>query len=66
VEEEKKYSGTQSFVNFKNVVWHESFKCLLKSLAPLSKIGFWVKCWDGIERLFYPLILILSADYEEQ
>ncbi|KAG2345160.1 hypothetical protein BDR05DRAFT_975302 [Suillus weaverae] len=28
--------------------------------------GFWVKCWDGIECLFYPLILILSADYEEQ
>ncbi|KAG1908350.1 uncharacterized protein F5891DRAFT_1124177 [Suillus fuscotomentosus] len=54
VEEDRKYSGTQSFVNFKNVVWHESFKC------------FWVKCWDGIEHLFYPLILILSADYKEQ
>ncbi|KAG1874972.1 hypothetical protein F4604DRAFT_2009023 [Suillus subluteus] len=66
VEEEKQYSGTQSFVNFKNVVWHESFKCLLKSLASLSKTGFCVKCWDAIERLFYPLILILSADYEEQ
>ncbi|KAG2068362.1 hypothetical protein BDR04DRAFT_1119853 [Suillus decipiens] len=66
VKEDRKYSGTQSFVNFKNVAWHESFKCLLKSLAPLSKTGFWVKCWDGIECLFYPLILILSADYEEQ
>ncbi|KAG1842161.1 hypothetical protein DFJ58DRAFT_844771 [Suillus subalutaceus] len=66
VEEDRQYSGTQSFVNFKNVVWHKSFKCLLKSLAPLSKTGFWVKCWDGIERLFYLLILILSADYEEQ
>ncbi|KAG1833209.1 hypothetical protein F4604DRAFT_2019034, partial [Suillus subluteus] len=66
VEEEKQYSGTQSFVNFKNVVWHELFKCLLKSLASLSKTGFCVKCWDAIERLFYPLILILSADYEEQ
>ncbi|KAG1878522.1 hypothetical protein C8R48DRAFT_745205 [Suillus tomentosus] len=63
VEEDRKYSRTQSFVNFKNVVWHESFKRLLKSLAPLSKTGFWVKCWDGIE---HPLILILSADYEEQ
>ncbi|KAG2058240.1 hypothetical protein BDR06DRAFT_980503 [Suillus hirtellus] len=43
------------FVNVKNVVWHESFKHLLKSLAPLLKTGFWVKCWDGIE-----------SDYEEQ
>ncbi|KAG2156529.1 uncharacterized protein EDB93DRAFT_1101423 [Suillus bovinus] len=55
VEEDRQYSGTQSWVNFKNVVWHESFKCLLKSLAPLSKTGFWVKCWDGVE-----------SDYEEQ
>ncbi|KAG2063088.1 hypothetical protein BDR04DRAFT_1131147 [Suillus decipiens] len=54
-----------SFINFKNVVWHKSFKCLLKSLAPLSKTGFWVKCWDGIKHLFYLCILILSADYEE-
>ncbi|KAG1813073.1 hypothetical protein DFJ58DRAFT_850692, partial [Suillus subalutaceus] len=37
VKEDRQYSGTQSFVNFKNVVWHKSFKCLLKSLAPLSK-----------------------------
>ncbi|KAG1731406.1 hypothetical protein EDB19DRAFT_2008263 [Suillus lakei] len=66
VEEDKQYSGTQSFVNFKNVVWHESFKCLLKSIALLSKTGCWVTCWDNIKRLFYPLILILSADYEEQ
>ncbi|KAG2160107.1 uncharacterized protein EDB93DRAFT_1237319 [Suillus bovinus] len=66
VEEDRKYSGTQSFVNFKNVVWHESFKRLLKSIALLSKTGCWVMCWDNIKRLFYPLILILSADYEEQ
>ncbi|KAG2158730.1 uncharacterized protein EDB93DRAFT_1290809 [Suillus bovinus] len=66
VEEDRKYSGTQSFVNFKNVVWHKSFKRLLKSIALLSKTGCWVMCWDNIKRLFYPLILILSADYEEQ
>ncbi|KAG1866887.1 hypothetical protein F4604DRAFT_1517903, partial [Suillus subluteus] len=54
------------FINFKNVVRHKSFKCFIKSLAPLSKTGFWVKCWDGIEHLFYPLILILSANYKEQ
>ncbi|KAG2356490.1 hypothetical protein BDR07DRAFT_1453395 [Suillus spraguei] len=66
VEEEKQYSGTQSFVNFKNVIWHESFKCLPKSLTPLLKTSFCIKCWDGIEHLFYPLILILSANYEEQ
>ncbi|KAG2160202.1 uncharacterized protein EDB93DRAFT_1261699 [Suillus bovinus] len=66
VEEDRKYSRTQSFVNFKNVIWHESFKRLLKSIALLSKTSCWVMCWDNIKCLFYPLILILSADYEEQ
>ncbi|KAL4063444.1 hypothetical protein J3A83DRAFT_4193087 [Scleroderma citrinum] len=28
--------------------------------------GCWVKCWDNINCCFFPLILILSADYEEQ
>ncbi|KAG1888071.1 hypothetical protein F4604DRAFT_1877317 [Suillus subluteus] len=32
---------------------------------PISFVNF-KNCWDGIEHLFYPLILILSADYKEQ
>ncbi|KAG1818101.1 uncharacterized protein BJ212DRAFT_1446567 [Suillus subaureus] len=66
VKEDKQYSGTQSFVNFKNVVWHELFKHLLKSIVLLSKTGCWVTCWDNIKCLLYPLILILLADYEKQ
>ncbi|KAG1829439.1 hypothetical protein EV424DRAFT_1470719 [Suillus variegatus] len=56
VKEDPKYSKKKSFVNFKNAVWHES---TLKS-------GYWFECWDCVQRLLWPLILILSADYKEQ
>ncbi|KIK16350.1 hypothetical protein PISMIDRAFT_15886 [Pisolithus microcarpus 441] len=31
-----------------------------------SQAGCWVNCWDGIPHRFFPIVLILSADYEEQ
>ncbi|KIJ61765.1 hypothetical protein HYDPIDRAFT_176905 [Hydnomerulius pinastri MD-312] len=66
VKEDKKQAGKPAWVNFKNAVWHESFKKLLETIASHSKTGCWVKCWDDVARWFFPLILILSADYEEQ
>ncbi|KAG1840105.1 hypothetical protein C8R48DRAFT_621151 [Suillus tomentosus] len=66
VKEDKKHSRKPVYVNFKNAVWHQSFLKILACLAPLSKFGSAVKCWDDIIHIFYPIILILSADYEEQ
>ena len=39
---------------------------MLDSIIQLSKVGFAYKTFEGIMRLLYPIILILSADYEEQ
>jgi len=39
---------------------------LLEAIKEHSRTGYWVRCSDDIERLLYPFILILSADYEEQ
>ncbi|KAI6142486.1 hypothetical protein BKA82DRAFT_4331474 [Pisolithus tinctorius] len=66
VKEDKKYSGKKSFANFKNRVWHESFKKILDTISEYSKTGYWVRCWDGIACRLFPTVLILSADYEEQ
>jgi hypothetical protein len=55
-----------SFTNFKNVVWHESFHVLLRTIAEHTAEGYWHLGVDGIERLLFPILLILSADYEEQ
>ncbi|KAI6027992.1 hypothetical protein BKA83DRAFT_4462562 [Pisolithus microcarpus] len=54
------------FANFKNAVWHHSFKKLLETIEKESQTGCWVNCWDGIVCRFFLVVLILSADYKEQ
>jgi hypothetical protein len=53
-------------VNHKRVVWHEAFYKLLESIEEISKTGIWIDCADEIRRNIFPLVLILSADFEEQ
>ncbi|KAG2039785.1 hypothetical protein BDR03DRAFT_933074 [Suillus americanus] len=65
VKEDKQHSGKPAFVKFKNAVWHASFLKILDCLAPLSRFGSAIKCWDDIICTFYLIVLILSADYEE-
>ncbi|KDR65150.1 hypothetical protein GALMADRAFT_148940 [Galerina marginata CBS 339.88] len=65
VGEEEEERGDPQYVNFKRVVWHESFRKLLESIKEFSKTGYNVYCGDGIFRHLFPLILFLSADYEE-
>ncbi|KAH9017269.1 hypothetical protein EDB85DRAFT_2203032 [Lactarius pseudohatsudake] len=55
-----------SFVNFKRTIWHESFSMIVQSIVTHSKTGCWLECGDGVERWLFPIVLILSADYEEQ
>ncbi|KAG1816991.1 hypothetical protein EV424DRAFT_1624504 [Suillus variegatus] len=66
VTEDKEHAGKSSWVNFKNMVWHESFGRITSSLASKSRTGQWYSCLDGIDRWFFLCLLILSADYEEQ
>ncbi|KAG2138254.1 hypothetical protein BD769DRAFT_1384774 [Suillus cothurnatus] len=49
----------------KKFFWHKSFLKLLEAVIVHSKSGYWFECWDHIQHLLWPLILILSADYEE-
>ncbi|KAI5996963.1 hypothetical protein EDD15DRAFT_2528643 [Pisolithus albus] len=58
--------GKLSWMNLKRVVWHESFLKILDSIVSLSKVGFAYQTFEGTVRRLYPVILILSADYEEQ
>ncbi|KAH9029162.1 hypothetical protein EDB85DRAFT_2147471 [Lactarius pseudohatsudake] len=55
-----------AFVNFKRAVWHESFFMIIQSIVTHSKTGCWLECGDGVKRWLFPIVLILSADYEEQ
>ncbi|KAG2037928.1 hypothetical protein BDR03DRAFT_981931 [Suillus americanus] len=66
VKEDRDHASKPSWVNFKNAVWHESFIKILSSLASKSHTGQWFECLDNVQCWFFPFILILSADYEEQ
>ena len=62
----RRRKGKKDYIDFKRVVWHESFRKLLDTIREPSTTGFWVKCGDNITRQLFPMVFILSADYEEQ
>ncbi|KAF9470064.1 hypothetical protein BDN70DRAFT_770837, partial [Pholiota conissans] len=66
VKEDSNETGKKDFVNLKRVVWHEGFKELFESIIQYAKTGIMKLCGDGIRRWLFPIILMLSADYEEQ
>ncbi|KZP29511.1 hypothetical protein FIBSPDRAFT_727366 [Athelia psychrophila] len=66
VEEESSESGKKNFVLHKNIVWHEAFRKILEQLVDLAKHGYNHTCADDILRWLFPILIILSTDYEEQ
>ncbi|KAG1897928.1 uncharacterized protein F5891DRAFT_1241093 [Suillus fuscotomentosus] len=64
--EDQEHAKKKNYVDFKNAVWHTSFYQLLASVAKHSNTGYWFECRDGIRRHLWPLIIILSVNYEEQ
>jgi hypothetical protein len=66
VPEDEAEKGKKGYVDFKREVWHQCFIKLLETIAQKSVTGHWEKCGDNINRQLFPVVLILSADYEEQ
>ncbi|KAG1893170.1 uncharacterized protein F5891DRAFT_1196801 [Suillus fuscotomentosus] len=66
VAKNQKHTRKKSIIDFKNAVWHKSFYQLLKSIELHSKNGYWFECGDQTQHRLWPLILILSGDYEEK
>ena len=66
VSDETGDSKKRAFIDFKWLVWHRAFHCIIKSLIEKSKWGGWLQDNDGIAHHYFPGITILSADYEEQ
>ncbi|TFK25318.1 hypothetical protein FA15DRAFT_703863 [Coprinopsis marcescibilis] len=66
VPEDADKMGTQWFADFKRVVWHEGFENILESIVEYSKTGYFFQCGDHVKCRVFPIVMILSADYEEQ
>ncbi|KAH9910296.1 uncharacterized protein BXZ73DRAFT_58728, partial [Epithele typhae] len=58
--------GRLGFTALKRIVWHKSFHILLETFIKHAKLGYPVECGDGLLRVLWAIILILTADYEEQ
>ncbi|KAI6001643.1 hypothetical protein F5J12DRAFT_906480 [Pisolithus orientalis] len=65
VPELAKEEGKTGYTNFKRVIWHTAFFQLLKKVVELSKVGYLHECYNKVLHWLFPLVLILSADYEE-
>ncbi|KAG1765483.1 hypothetical protein EV702DRAFT_981531 [Suillus placidus] len=66
IDEEASEQGKPGYINFKRIVWHEAFIKLFTNLDKYSKTGYSYMCYNKKLRWLFPVILILSADYEEQ
>ncbi|KAG7088002.1 hypothetical protein E1B28_012041 [Marasmius oreades] len=66
IQEEAKHKKKKAFVDFKTVVWHEAALKMFESLQIYAEVGCVLRCGDQIQRLIFVILLILSADYEEQ
>lgn len=66
IEDDELHKTKTPYVDFKKVVWHKCFSKILETLQEPSKSGRNVVCGDGETRNLFPLVSILSADYEEQ
>ncbi|EDQ99252.1 uncharacterized protein LACBIDRAFT_316752 [Laccaria bicolor S238N-H82] len=65
LQEDSGETGKKKYVNFKRVVWHKAFYEILKSVEQYAETGYHLTTAD-IERWMFPIVLIASADYEEQ
>lgn len=66
VKKKAKEDGKTGYTTYKNVVWHEGVYEMLAELIQASHTGQAHMCGDDIMRILYPIILLLTADYEEQ
>jgi hypothetical protein len=66
VDEDAGETGKKGFVNLKRIVWHSALHEILDTIKRWGKLGYHATCGDGIPRWLFPLLLILSSDFEEQ
>ncbi|KAJ3548840.1 hypothetical protein NM688_g5244 [Phlebia brevispora] len=66
IEEDEKDKNKPAWINFKRNIWHKSFRVILQHIIEIASVGQKFICGDGVERFLFPIISILTADYEEQ
>ena len=66
LQEKSEDKRTKDWKELKGAVWHECFYQLLSVLKIPAEVGERITCGDGVVRWLFVVILIISADFEEQ
>ncbi|KAG9086321.1 hypothetical protein FRC06_003156 [Ceratobasidium sp. 370] len=73
VEGEESETGTTQFANLKCAVWHRAMESVLESIQSASRLGYAVNLTlaeqlglEGQRWRLFPIVMTISADYEEQ
>ncbi|KAF8875181.1 hypothetical protein BD779DRAFT_1701646 [Infundibulicybe gibba] len=68
LKEDESQKKKKAYVNFKRVIWHETFRILLSTIRDKSFTGAYFKLPNAAEDVLhlFPWIMVFSADYEEQ
>ena len=55
----------RDYIWYRREVYHRAWQAVLKPLVQPSKYGMAVRCADKVDRVLFPFIYIISADFEE-
>ncbi|KAF8869135.1 hypothetical protein BD779DRAFT_1682542 [Infundibulicybe gibba] len=67
LKEEESQKKKKEYIDFKRMIWHETFRVLLSTIRNKSFTGVHFKLPNSTDILhLFPWIMVLSADYEEQ
>lgn len=66
VEKDPNGKKKNSYICWKNAVYHVAFRVFLKDVARWSHVGYETVCGDDMSRIMFPFIHIVSMDYQEQ
>jgi hypothetical protein len=58
--------NSDEFIAYRRKVYHQAIEKVFESSEIPSHVGRWTGCGDGVDRVLYPGIRIMSLDYEEQ
>ncbi|KAF8884449.1 hypothetical protein BD779DRAFT_1674068 [Infundibulicybe gibba] len=68
LKEDESQKKKKAYVNFKRVIWHETFRILLSTIRDKSFTGAYFELPNAARDILhlFPWIMVFSADYEEQ
>lgn len=53
------------YISYRREVYHRAWQIILEDIRHAARYGMATRCADSTERILFPFIYIISADFEE-